>query len=47
MGFSEAAQKAVMLVKWKPAKQRDRAVKVWVSVPVRFQLIMEKMKLVR
>jgi protein TonB len=44
MGFSDAAQKAVMLVKWKPAKQRDRAVKVWVSFPIRFQLIMEKMK---
>jgi len=38
MGFNEAAQKAVMPVKWKPAKQRDRAVKVWVSVPIRFQL---------
>jgi len=44
MGFNEAAQKAVMLVKWKPAKQRDRAVKVWVSYPIRFQLTMEKMK---
>lgn len=38
MGFDEAAQKAVMAVKWKPAKQRDMAVKVWVSIPVRFSL---------
>jgi len=27
-----------MAVKWKPAKQRDKAVKVWVSIPVRFSL---------
>lgn len=38
MGFDEAAQKAVMAVKWKPAKQHDKAVKAWVSIPVRFSL---------
>lgn len=38
MGFEEAAQNAVMSVKWKPAKQRDNPVKVWVSVPIRFSL---------
>lgn len=38
LGFEEAAQNAVMSIKWKPAKQRDRAVKVWVSIPVRFML---------
>jgi len=38
MGFDEAAQKAVMSVKWKPAKQRDKAVKVWISIPIRFSL---------
>jgi protein TonB len=38
MGFEESAQAAVMAVKWKPARQRDRAVKVWVSIPVRFSL---------
>ena len=37
-GFEEAAAKAVMSVKWKPAKQRDRNVKVWVAVPIRFSL---------
>lgn len=38
VGFEEAAQAAVMTLKWKPAKQRDKAVKVWVSIPVRFSL---------
>lgn len=38
IGFDEAAQDAVMAVKWKPAKQRDKPVKVWVSIPVRFKL---------
>lgn len=40
LGLEEAAQAAVMAVKWKPAKQRDRPVKVWVSIPVRFSLEM-------
>ncbi len=38
VGFEKAAQAAVMQVEWKPAKQRDRAVKVWISVPIRFKL---------
>lgn len=38
MGFEKAAQDAVMLVKWKPAMQRDRAVKVWIAIPIRFSL---------
>ncbi len=38
MGFHEAAQKAVLAVKWSPAKQRDRSVKVWVLIPIRFLL---------
>ncbi|RMD92283.1 MAG: energy transducer TonB [Calditrichaeota bacterium] len=38
LGFEEAAQAAVMSVKWIPAKQRDRKVKVWVSIPIRFRL---------
>ena len=37
-GCDEAAIKAIMSVKWKPAKQRDRAVKVWIAVPVDFRL---------
>ncbi len=38
LGFEEAAIKALMQMKWKPAKQRDKPVKVWISVPVRFKL---------
>ncbi|MFQ5707045.1 MAG: energy transducer TonB [bacterium] len=38
IGFEEAARAAVMAVKWKPAKQRDRTVKVWVSIPIAFKL---------
>jgi protein TonB len=37
-GCDEAAQVAIRAVKWKPAKQRDRPVKVWVAVPVDFKL---------
>jgi protein TonB len=38
VGFEESAQAAVMTMKWRPARQRDKAVKVWVSIPVRFSL---------
>lgn len=38
IGFEEAAQAAMTKVRWHPAQQRDRNVKVWVSVPVRFTL---------
>jgi protein TonB len=38
IGFEKAAREALLPVKWKPAKQRDRAVKVWVSIPIRFSL---------
>lgn len=37
-GCDEAAEQAIRSVKWKPAKQRDRAVKVWIAVPVDFRL---------
>ncbi|MBN2105070.1 energy transducer TonB [bacterium] len=37
-GCDEAAIEAIRSVKWKPAKQRDRAVKVWIAVPVDFKL---------
>ena len=37
-GCDEAAEAAIKAVKWKPAKQRDRAVKVWIAVPVDFKL---------
>ena len=37
-GCDEAAVEAIKKVKWKPAMQRDRPVKVWVSIPVVFRL---------
>lgn len=37
-GCDEAAIEAIKKVKWKPAMQRDRAVKVWISIPVIFKL---------
>jgi len=37
-GCDEAAIEAIKSVKWKPAKQRDRPVKVWIAVPVDFKL---------
>jgi protein TonB len=37
-GCNEAAVTAIKAVKWKPAKQRDKPVAVWVSIPVRFKL---------
>ncbi len=38
VGFEEAAMKALRQVKWKPAFQRDRPIKVWISIPVKFRL---------
>jgi periplasmic protein TonB len=37
-GCDEAAIAAIRSVKWTPAKQRDKAVKVWVGIPVVFKL---------
>ena len=37
-GCDEAAVAAIRQVKWKPAKQRDKPVKVWVGIPVVFKL---------
>jgi len=37
-GCNEAAIAAIKAVRWKPAKQRDKPVTVWVSIPVRFKL---------
>lgn len=38
VGFEEAALEAIRAIQWYPAQQRDRPVKVWVAVPVRFEL---------
>ena len=37
-GCDEAAINAIRTVKWKPAMQRDKPVRVWVAVPVDFRL---------
>jgi len=39
MGFGESALEAVQKVKWNPAKQRDRKIRVWISIPVQFRLV--------
>lgn len=37
-GCDDAAVSAIKSVKWKPARQRDKPVKVWVAIPVIFKL---------
>jgi len=37
-GCDDAAVSAIRSVKWKPAMQRDKPVKVWVAIPVIFRL---------
>jgi protein TonB len=37
-GFDEAAAKAVKQVRFKPARQRDRALGVWIAIPISFRL---------
>ena len=37
-GLGEAAMTAIEKTRFKPAKQRDRAVGVWISIPVNFRL---------
>ncbi len=37
-GCDQAAVEAIRSVKWKPALQRDKPVKVWVAIPVIFRL---------
>lgn len=39
MGFEESAIEALEKVEWEPAKQRDRKIRVWVSIPVQFKLV--------
>jgi protein TonB len=39
MGFEESAIEASKKVTWIPAKQRDRSIRVWVSIPVQFSLV--------
>ena len=37
-GLDEAASDAIRQVRFRPAKQRERAVGVWISIPVNFRL---------
>ena len=37
-GLDEAALKAIRKTRFRPAKQRERAVGVWISIPVNFRL---------
>jgi len=39
IGFEESALEALKKVKWLPAKQRDKSLRVWITVPVQFQLV--------
>ena len=37
-GLDEAAIEAIKKTRWKPAKQRDKKVGVWIAVPINFKL---------
>jgi len=37
-GLDEAAMEAIKKTRFKPAKQRERSVGVWISIPVNFRL---------
>jgi protein TonB len=37
-GLDEAAVAAVTCTRWKPARQRDRPVAVWITIPIHFRL---------
>ena len=37
-GLDEAAMEAIKATRFRPAKQRERAVGVWISIPVNFRL---------
>ena len=36
--FVEAAKKGILSVKWNPAKQRERPIAIWYSIPIQFTL---------
>ncbi len=38
LGFEESAVEAIKKVRWEPAKQRDKKIRVWVTIPVEFKL---------
>lgn len=38
IGFEESAIAALKQVRWEPAKQRDKKIRVWLTIPVQFEL---------
>jgi len=38
MGFEASAKEAIRQVRWEPAEQHDKKVRVWLTIPVRFSL---------
>jgi TonB family protein len=42
-GFETAALRAAQKIEWFPAKQRGKAVKVWVALPVKFEVVKENL----
>lgn len=38
VGFEDAAVAAVRQLVWQPARQRDKKVRVWVAIPIRFKI---------
>lgn len=39
IGFEESAMRALRQVRWEPAKQRDKSIRVWISIPIHFELV--------
>lgn len=39
VGFEESAVEALKKVQWEAARQRDRTIRCWISIPVRFILV--------
>jgi protein TonB len=37
-GLNEAAEEALRKTRFRPAKQRERAVGVWITIPINFKL---------
>ena len=38
MGFEASAKEAIKQVRWEPAEQHDKKVRVWLTIPIRFGL---------
>ena len=38
MGFEASAKEAIKQVRWEPAEQHDKKVRVWLTIPIKFSL---------